>query len=239
MRIYRKRIKPLKHFVSFLLFLALFAACEGDDAGPFDSGAAYFPLQKGIFQVYSVHEVKYHDAGEPEIYDYDLMTEVVDSFPSIDGQGYTFVVHRSRRFAGVDPWEIVDTWSVRRDGNRMIVAEGNLSIVKMLLPVREGVKWDGNIYNSLGEDIFQYGDVGMSMEVNGMTFEKTMTVEQELNEDVIVYYDARREVYAADAGMVYKEVIQLNYCSDDHCLGQQKIEHGTDLKMEIKEYGKR
>jgi hypothetical protein len=39
------------------------------------------------------------------------------------------------------------------------------------------------------------------------------------------------------AGLIYKEVLQLNYCTDDHCLGQQIINDGIEIKMVIKEYG--
>ncbi|MEX1238669.1 MAG: hypothetical protein WEB30_03100 [Cyclobacteriaceae bacterium] len=225
----------MKHFVNFLLFLALFAGCHGEETSVLDSGAAYFPLQTGVYQVYTVHEVRYQDSAEPEVLNYELMTEVVDSFPS--GDSHTFVLHRSRRFAEADPWEVLDTWSVRREGNKLVVSEGNVPIVKLLFPVRAGTQWNGNTYNSMGEDIFAYEDIGRRMEFNGMTFENTMTVEQEFNEDLIVHYDARKEVYAHGAGLVYKEVTQLNYCTEDHCLGQQEIENGTELKMEIREYG--
>lgn len=220
-----------------MLFLALFAGCEGEETSILDSGDAYFPLETGLYHVYAVQEVRYQDPAEPEVLNYELMTEVVDSFPSGD-QAYTFVVHRSRRFVESAPWEPLDTWSVRREGNKLIVSEGNIPIVKMLFPVRAGAQWNGNTYNSLGEDIFEYKGIDLPMEINGMTFEKTMTVEQEFNEDLIVYYDARREVYAHGAGLVYKEVTQLHYCSEDHCLGQQKIVQGTELKMEIRDYGK-
>jgi hypothetical protein len=227
----------LKYFVKFLLFFALLAGCESEETSILDSGDAYFPLQRGVYQVYAVHEVRYHVSAEPEILDYELMTEVTDSFPSAEN-GYTFVVRRSTRFAEADPWEPLDTWAVRREGNKLIVSEGNTALVKILFPVRRGTRWNANSYNTLGEDIYEYEQVGQPLELNGMAFEKTMTVEQELNKDIIVFYDARREVYAYGTGMVYKEVTQLNYCTEDHCLGQQKIESGTDLKMEIREYGK-
>jgi hypothetical protein len=71
-----------------------------------------------------------------------------------------------------------------------------------------------------------------------MRFDNTFTVEQEQNEDFFVFNDERREVYARDIGLVYKKVVQLGYCTDDHCLGQQKIDHGFEMKLVIKQYGK-
>ena len=76
------------------------------------------------------------------------------------------------------------------------------------------------------------------MDLNGMTFDNTITVEQEDNEDAIVFRDERKEVYALHLGLVYKELIQLNYCTDDVCLGQQRIDQGIEIRMVIKDYGK-
>jgi hypothetical protein len=50
--------------------------------------------------------------------------------------------------------------------------------------------------------------------------------------------DERRNVYALNVGLVYREIIQLNYCTDDTCLGQQIIEDGMEMKVAIKQYGK-
>jgi len=217
--------------------LALLGGCEGEEAVPLDSGAAYFPLETGLYHIYGVHEVQYSVTAEPEVTDYELKTEVVDSFPS-GANAYTFVIHLSRRSGEGEPWEPSDTWSARRESGKVIVAEGNTSFVKVQLPVHTGARWNGNTFNALGADEYEYRDVGEARELGGMTFEKTMTVEQEFNEDRIVYYDTRNEIYALDAGLVYKEVVQLNYCTEDDCLGQQKIDHGTEVTMEIREYGK-
>lgn len=217
--------------------MALLAGCQGEEPDPSASGADYFPIEKGLYHIYAVHEVRYSASADPQVADYEVMTEVVDSFPSTEND-YTFVIHRSRRSGEGQPWEPLDTWTVRTEGDELIVAEGNIPYVKMLFPVDAAARWNGNRFNAMGEDEYHYRNIGESGVFDGMTFENTLTVEQELNEDRIVYFDARKEVYALDAGLVYKEVIQLNYCTEDQCLGQQKIDHGTELRMEITEYGK-
>jgi hypothetical protein len=228
----------LKYFVNFLVFLTLLAACEGEESwNPVDAGA-YFPLQKGLYQIYSVEEVQYSVAEEPQERVYELMSEIVDSFPSGENQ-YTYVIHRSARDSGADPWELLDTWAVRKNANEVIVSEGNISYVKIRFPLLNENKWDGNVLNSLGKDEYALADIGEPAQFNGKSFPTTITVEQERNDDVIVFRDERKEVYAKDAGLVYKELIQLHYCTADDCLGQQKVEEGIEMKMVITDYGRK
>lgn len=227
----------LKHFWKFLVFSALAVACEDREPITGTSSDTWFPLQTGFYQIYAVAGKLYAPGQpEPDLFQYELMTEVVDSFPSGQDE-YTFVIHRSERGAESSPWEPLDTWSVRTDDHQVVVAEGNMSYVKLTFPVREHSRWNGNAFNTLGDDEYEMQGIGEPMQLNGMTFERTLTVEQERNEDMIVFMDVRNEVYASGAGLVYMEVKQLNYCTHDHCLGQQEIEHGMEMKMEIKAYG--
>jgi hypothetical protein len=219
------------------VFLALFAGCDGEENLMRDPGTAYFTLKKGLYHVYAVNEIRHSASAAPEVLNYEIMTEVVDSFPSAQGD-YTYVIHRSRRASEGEPWEQLDTWSARKDKSEVIVSEGNIPFVKVSFPLREDTRWDGNAFNTIGVDEYELKDINQPREVNGMTFEITMTIEQERNEDVIVYRDERSEVYALDVGLIYKEVIQLNYCTNDDCLGQQKVDHGLEMKMVIKQYGR-
>jgi hypothetical protein len=219
------------------MFLAFFAGCEGEESTIPDAGTAYFPLEKGLYQIYTVNEIRYSSSPDPEVLNYEVLTEVADSFPSAQGQ-YVYVIQRKRRTAETDPWESMDTWSARKDKSEVIVSEGNTPFVKVKFPLRNDTRWDGNAFNSLGQDEYELKDIHQPMELSGITFENTMTVEQEHNNDIIVFRDERTEVYALDVGLVYKEIIQLNYCTDDNCLGQQKVEHGSEMRMVIKQYGK-
>lgn len=232
-----KSPEPLKYFADFLVFLTLLAGCEAEHGLATNTGAAYFPLQTGVFQVYAVHEIIYSASEPPRESNYELMAEVTDSFPSPNG--LTYVIHRSSREDETDPWRAQDTWSVRKDDREIIVSEGNTSYVKMKFPPYENNVWDGNIFNPLGRDDYKWKEIAKPAAFNGMTFGKTLTVEQEDNKDPIVFRDERKEVYAMGVGLVYKEVIQLNYCTADACLGQQKIDHGQEITMVIREYGKK
>lgn len=189
-----------------------------------------------MYRIYDVEEVRYAGGAESARLNYEIMSHVVDSFPSV--QGYTYVMHRSQRFEGSDSWEALDTWSVRKDHREVVVSEGNIAFVKMRFPVTVDNRWNGNTFNTLAEDEYGFENIGDPLEIDGTTFDKTVTVEQESNEDFIVFLDSRREVYASGVGLVFKETIQFNYCTEDACLGQQRIDSGIEMRLSIKEYGK-
>ena len=226
----------MKSFLSFFLFLGFLSSCEPDEGLSLQRGAAYFNFQTGAFQVYDVSEIRYSLSEEPVEVNYQMRAEVVDSFPSADNL-YTYVIHRDKRATESDTWQPVDTWAAREEKGQIIVSEGNIPYVKFSFPLAAENVWDGNTFNAKGEDQYRYSNIAAAMDLNGMTFDNTITVEQEDNEDRVVFRDERKEVYALNLGLVYKEFIQLNYCTDDACLGQQKVDHGIEVRMVIRDYG--
>src|SRR5690606_9818541 len=97
----------------------------------------------------------------------------------------TFVIHRSTRADDTEAWEPLDTWSVRSDDERVVVSEGNVPFVKLIFPVAAQVRWDGNAFNALGADEYLITSVDQIADVDGTTFEHTVTVEQEHNLDAV------------------------------------------------------
>lgn len=227
----------MKRFIRFLLLFGLVAGCSDEEPGTLHADANWFPLQTGNYHLYDIQETRHAPGVATETFSYEMLVEVIDSFPS-SGEDYKYVAHRSTRANDAEAWAFLDTWSMQSDGREVIVSEGNVPFIKVKFPVRIGNRWDGNAFNTLGEDAYEYRDVGVPMQFNGLSFDHTVTVEQEYNDDVIVFTDKRTEVFARDVGLVFKEVIQLHYCTDDACLGQQKIDRGIEMKMVIKAYGK-
>jgi hypothetical protein len=222
------------------VFLALILfACGGDQVEKTaDSGADYFPLKVGLYQIYDVHEIKYSEVTDPDTSDYQLLTEVVDSFPNTAGS-YTYVIYRSSRQNENSAWEFIETWSARKDNDQAVEMEGNISYVKLQFPLAADKAWNGNKLNNGEEDMYTVKTFDTPFAAGGTTFDKTLTVEQELNDDPIVYTDIRSEVYGREVGLVYKETTQLRYCQSENCAGNEVIDSGLILKQQIIEYGVR
>jgi hypothetical protein len=227
----------VKHFVKYLPILLLLAiACESDELKPLDIGQDYFPVRTGFYQIYTVNEILYSEVADPDTLDYQLKVLVVDSFPNSEG-AFTYVLHRSKRTVPSGMWQDFETWSVRANDREVIVNQGNTPYVSLTFPLRAGSSWDGNKLNSEGEDEYTVDTFDEPFTAGGITFEKTAQVTLENEEDVIVLFDRRIDVYARDAGLIYKQVTLLNFCTQPHCIGQQIIQSGRKYKQEIIEYG--
>jgi len=228
----------VKHFLKYLIFCTAIAvaSCDSSDENPrVESGKDYFPVRLGQFQVYDVLEVVY-TLGVPETLKYELKTVISDSFPSATG-GYSYVMQRTRRNESEQNFSPLDTWSVRIGDREVVVQEENISFVKINLPAEKNAEWDGNLYNTLGEDVYLMEEVKAPYALDGISFDDCLVINQNDNEDFVVSLDQRKEVYAKQTGLIYKESTLLNYCTVGGCLGQQQVESGTIFKQTIKSYG--
>jgi hypothetical protein len=210
--------------------------------------ANYFPLQVGDYRIYHVQETQVSAYNVETNFEYDIKTVVIDSFNTVSGN-YAYLISRFKRANDTEAWTSIDTWTARADAREVVVTEGSTPFVRLTFPVKSGRSWNGNSYNNLETSEFCEGDSFTSCDVYEMenvqkpfstsvnNYENTLEVIQNNSPDLITTYDIRREVYAAEIGLVYKESTILNYCTVGACLGQQLAESGVKLKQELIEYG--
>jgi hypothetical protein len=234
----------VKQRLIFLLAgFVLLVSCSSDN-DPVKPDEDFLPLRVGAYQIYSVEETIF-ELGVESTRNYQLKTLVSDSFLTAE-QELVYVIHRSTRETADDPWIPEETWSARRTENEVIVSEGSTPYVVLAFPLYNGRYWNGNKYNNetnpntnTGEDTYRVISSGESYSVNNNTFGECVIVEQEDNQEFIVFNDKRIEVYARNVGLVYKEFVQLKYCNDEdrNCVGQQIVDDGIKYYQEIVEYG--
>lgn len=237
---FTKKVGLLRKLYKYLpVVLLAMVSCGEDEVVKQPSDAEYFPLRKGFYQVYSVHEVEYQLLAETKNVTYQLKTEVIDSFINQE-EGYTYTIHRSKRNTPADSWEFQQVWSVRMNTANVVVSEENTPFIKIVFPAVPNLHWDGNALNSLPADEYLLTKTGDSYELStGITVGEYIQIVQEDSYDPIIFLNKRQEFYARKIGLVSLESIDLEYCTDaDDCeVGQQVINNGTIYVQTLMEYG--
>lgn len=236
-------------YLAFFLFALFFWQCSESEELLRKKDSEYFPLSVGTFHIYDVEESRYSVIGGQEDFVYQLKLMLTDSFANNAG-GTTFVIQRSIRDNEMKDFEYLDTWSARIEANQAIVNEGNIAFVRLEFPLTVGRQWNGNALNTLkGEeacgdnlsftcDQYVVESIGKLFQIKEEVLTETVEIIQSNNIDLIVKQDVRKEVYARNIGLVYKESSVLNYCTVGACIGLQQIDDGYTLKQTLTEYGK-
>jgi hypothetical protein len=237
-----KALRYFKHFAIALVWLAM--SCDSDNPTR-TNDLRYFPLQKGLYHIYDVSETNYV-LGAAESAEYQLKTVVTDSFLNAD-ENYTYVIHRSKRQTDADEWESLDTWTASRSSREVIVSEGNTPYVVLTFPLSKNATWNGNKYNTVinpttkqNEDFYAVEQYRVSHTTEtDETYTDCVVINQEDNQEFVVFLDQRKEIYAAGIGLIVKETTGLQYCIDEgsDCIGKQIVEDGIIYKQVLREYG--
>lgn len=226
----------LRLLLSPFALLALLLGCSPAGPVPDSLGYAYFPLETGAFFLYDVTEKQLTLTGTPTTTQYQLREVVRERFEDATGQP-AYRLERYRRGTAAQPWRIDSVWTARQTPEEAVRTENNLPYVKLIFPLSEGQTWDGNALNGRGPDAYTLRDLHRPQTVGAQRFERTLTVVQQ-NDSTLVSLDRRTEIYAEAIGLVYRERTQFFYCNAPDCLGQGKIDFGTQVIYRIKAHGK-
>jgi hypothetical protein len=231
---------------TILVFLLLLSGCQSRHILPKSTGTEYFPLKIGAYWVYNVSETTITQLGGQTNTLYDLKVQISDSV-LLSGQ-WSYVMERFTRNDASQPWVSAGTWSARHDAFKAVLQEGNIPFIKLSFPLLDGKMWDGNALNNLGGpdrcangtvncDNYAVADLAKRFEGQGISFDDTVTIIENNDNDPIVKQDVRKSVYAKTVGLVYSEVTILQYCTVGACIGQQIVENGSIVKQTIEDYG--
>lgn len=223
----------------FMLFMVLGGCTQQkcDDCLNQPAGSAFFPTEVGRFVEYDVREEAYTLDGSVAVRQYQLKEVVAERYTDPTGKP-AYRIARFRRGAEGQRWQADSTITLRLLTDHAVRNENGKDYVKMLFPPAEMNVWNGNLYNNAGEDNYELKNVNKPYTSGTTTFDRTATVIQQ-NDSTLVNQDKRVEVYAAEVGLVYRERIQLQFCSSSPaCVGKAKIDFGTRQYFRFKTAGK-
>ncbi|WP_375577806.1 hypothetical protein ABWH96_12180 [Marivirga tractuosa] len=219
----------MRLYLILFSLIIVFTSCENSTVAPNEEilGLQFFPIDFQNIDRYSVEEINYNNDGSIDTSRYILQDEWIDSIATDNGaklEGYRFRINENGNK------EVVSTIVKNRTSNLAKLKLGNSEEIKISFPVAEGKSWNGKP-QEFEEDEFHIFGAFQSYELGDSTFENTVQVIQEDNQDSISNYDQRIEVFAANLGMIYKVSSQLEFCRDTECLGLQEIEFGRTVRM--------
>jgi hypothetical protein len=207
------------------------------DCADHPTGTEFFPVEVGHFVEYEVNEEEVTLGRPATLRQYQWKEVIAERYTDPTGQ-IAYRIARFRRTLEGQRWEPDSTITLRLKIDYAVRNENGRDFVKMLFPTAEKMSWNGNSYNSLGEDSYELKSVNKPFKVGSTTFDRTATVVQQ-NDSTLVNQDKSVEIYAADVGLIYRERINVQFCSSTAaCVGKAQIDFGTRQYIRYKKAGK-
>lgn len=219
----------MRLYLILFSLIVFFTACENSTVAPNEEflGLQFFPIDFRNIDQYAVEEINYNNDGTIDTSRYLIQDEWNDSI-SIDGgtrlEGYRYRISQNGQK------QIVSTITKTRTSNLAKLQLGNTEEVKLSFPIAEDKSWNG-VPGEFEEDEFTTFKAFQPYEMADSTFENTVQIIQEDNQDSISNYDQRIEVYAANIGLIHRISSQLEFCRETECLGLQEIDFGKTIRM--------
>ena len=210
-------MKNIKHLLPFLLLLAI-ASCKEDESVQMQPVYFhYVPTNTGNTIVYDVDSTYYNEFDSSvAVFHFQIM-EVVDSTYYDNQNRATQRIERFRRDSISGPWYIVGVWNSTLTTLNFERVENNNRYVRLGFPISVSTTWDGNAYNTLGQEDYYYDTFHEPLSIDTFNFDSVLTVIQ-ANDNNLIHQKYGVEKYANHVGRVYKEFID----ADKYFTGQYK-----------------
>ena len=181
----------------------IFYSCKKDEKPAINFHFGYFGLTQGRYVEYDVMEIN-HDAPfkKHDTTRYRLKTLIGE--PTIDNSGRTAnVFYRSIFNSIYQTYEVKDAWTAIIDEYRAELVEENQRIIKLVFSPTKYKEWNMNAFNSFEPLTIYYSKIHEPYEINGFSFDSTVTVLQDSIFDMFDF-TKKYEVYAKGIGLIKK-----------------------------------
>ncbi len=177
-------------------------------------GKEYFPIQSGKFIIYQVDSTIYKDLPKDTIeYKYLIKEKIADAFIDNTGKNAFRIERFIKKFdpkKSYDsmPWVIKEVFLLNASDASIQILESNQLFTKLIFPVQAKASWNGNAFNSLGEQTYIYNYIDNAETINNHNFSNVLLVIQKEFRPLVLdqYYI---EKYAKGYGLIYKEIIDV------------------------------
>lgn len=173
-----------------------------------DLGYEYFPVKVGSFVIYQVDSLFYNDfTSTIDTFRFQVKEKIAGSFTDLSDRP-SLRIERYYRKNESEDWIVKDIWYSNRTPNSAEKVEENIRFVKIVFPLKKDLSWDGNRFNTLGEQNYQIAKLHEFFQLNGLTFDSIINVSQAADSNLIEKKLAY-EIFAKHVGLVYKKNLYI------------------------------
>ena len=210
-------MKNFKSLLPFLLLLAMYSCKKDSLVYPPPVYFNYVPTNTGNIVVYDVDSTYYNEFDSTvAVFHFQIMERIDSTY--LDNQNRpTQRIERFKRDSITGPWNIASIWNSTLTTSRFERDENNFRYVKLGFPISGTQTWNGNAYNTIGEEFYYYGSFHEPLSIATFNFDSSLTVVQ-VDDNNLIHQKYGLEQYANHVGLVYKEFID----ADKYITGQYK-----------------
>ncbi len=187
-----------------------------------------FPVRKDLFRIYEVYDTTFttSDTIAKKYY----IKEIQGDFEK-DLLGRN--VQRLERWKSdtTENFVFEELWTQYKDKETAERTEGNTRYVIMDFPMEKGKKWDGNRYNNLGEQFYEYIATDTTVVVRNKIYENCVYILKAKITDSFLENTLSYEIYAPNIGRIKRYEKHLKWIFDAN--GVKKLD--TDSYIFIEE----
>lgn len=218
-----------------ILIVALFlfmTSCTEKKDEPVEMGYEYWPVNVGDYRIYQVDSIIWDDFYNPvriDTFSYKVKEVIASEIKDAEGRP-AYRVERSIKQHDTLEWAVDKIYKLQKLQTKVLKMIDNQTFVQFVFPVKNGVEWNANTYNSDPKNNYEFRDIETSYDMNGVTYNETSTVQQ--NDLVtLISNDVAFEIYARGYGMIYKEDV-----SQELDISTGEIESGYKYIYKLLEY---
>jgi hypothetical protein len=217
-----KKILPA---LLILIVSVSFFACKKTTSAGADASTKYFPLQMGKYVVYNVDSTFYVDTNcKTTDHISQIRYSVTDTFRD-NMNRLSYLMNVYTRANATATWQTQTVIYVTPTASDVETVQDGLRFIKLYFPILTTDTWKGNSYINTADTAnmlyantwtYMYQNYGQSFNNGAVNYSNTVTVLQDDESQYatgtdtgaanIIYRTYAREIYAANIGMVYKQI---------------------------------
>jgi hypothetical protein len=223
--------------------LLVFFSCKKDAViPPPDLGYNYYPGTIKSYIIYDVDSIAYNPVkGDTAKFKFQIK-EVMDSLITDNENRPTIKLIRYRKnYSTTTPyssmtWTLQSVWVANKTSRDVEVVEENIRYTKLAFPINLNGTWNGTAHADTTAQTYTYTAFDTPFSLNGNSFNKTLTVLQNLDTNALIYQNYY-EQYARGVGLIYKQIVNYTYKQDAMGVHRGVIAGGIYYVMRINSYG--